>query len=100
GVAQPKAIPVMQVARFMVQEWRTYVATIGGGCIKTLLALGPGLWLPTMLYREFGWALSDAGLWLGVITIVCSPIGMVAGGKLVESWTRRGRIDAALRVVL
>jgi len=102
GVAEAKRqiVPVREVARFMLQDWRTYLATIGGGCIKNLLALGPGLWLPTMLHREFGWALSDAGLWLGAITIVGSPLGMVAGGKLSEAWARKGRSDANLRIVL
>ena len=102
GVAESRrlVVPVREVARFMLQDWRTYLATIGGGCIKNLLALGPGLWLPTMLHREFGWALSDAGLWLGAITIVASPLGMVAGGKLSEAWARKGRSDANLRIVL
>ncbi len=53
-----------------------------------------------MLHREFGWTLSEAGLWLGAITIVCSPVGMVAGGKLAEAWARKGRSDANLRIVL
>jgi MFS family permease len=97
---QPQPVPVRQVARYMVDDWRTYLATIGGTCIKNLLALGSGLWLPTMLHREFGWALSDAGMALGAITIVCAPVGMVAGGKLSEAWARRGRSDANLRIVL
>ena len=97
---KPQAIPVGEVARFMAHDWRTYLATIGGTCIKNLLALGPGLWMPTMLHREFGWALSDAGLWLGAITILCSPVGMVVGGKLSEAWARKGRSDANLRIVL
>ncbi|MEJ0038130.1 MAG: MFS transporter [Gammaproteobacteria bacterium] len=102
GAAGPKrrSVPIREVARFMGQDWRTYLATIGGTCIKNLLALGPGLWMPTMLHREFGWALSDAGLWLGAITIVCSPVGMVAGGKLSEAWVRKGQTDANLRIVL
>jgi MFS family permease len=97
---RPASIPVGQVARFMANDWRTYLATIGGTCIKNLLALGAGLWLPTMLHREFGWALSRAGMTLGAITIVFSPLGMIAGGKLSEAWARRGRSDANLRLVL
>jgi MFS family permease len=102
GAAGPRhqSVPVREVARFMAGDWRTYLATIGGTCIKNLLALGPGLWMPTMLYREFGWKLSTAGLALGAITIVCTPIAMVAGGKWSEAWARQGRTDANLRVVL
>src|SRR5262245_8935338 len=31
GESKPKAVPVMEVARFMLHDWRTYLATIGGG---------------------------------------------------------------------
>jgi MFS family permease len=99
GIAR-QSMPVRQVARFMAHDWRMYLATIGGTCMKSLLALGPGMWMPTMLHREFGWSLADAGLSLGAITILCSPVGMIAGGKLAEAWARRGRSDANLRIVL
>jgi MFS family permease len=98
--AAPRSVPVREVARFMAADWRTYLATIGGTCIKSLLALGPALWMPTMLHREFAWTLPRAGVTLGIITIVCSPIGMIAGGKLSEAWARKGRSDANLRIVL
>jgi MFS family permease len=98
--SKPQSIPVRKVARFMADDWRTYLATIGGTCIKNLLALGAGLWMPTMLHREFGWALSEAGMALGAITIIFSPLGMIAGGKLSEHWARKGRSDANLRIVL
>jgi MFS family permease len=98
--AKLQSLPVREVVRFMANDWRSYVATIGGTCIKNLLALGPGLWLPTMLFREFGWALSKAGLTLGALTIIFSPIGMIAGGKWAEAWAKQGRSDANLRIVL
>jgi MFS family permease len=99
GVAR-QSVPMREVARFMAQDWRSYLATIGGSCVKSLLALGPSLWMPTMLHRQFGWSLPRAGLAIGLITIVCSPVGMLAGGKLAEAWARRGRTDANLRIVL
>jgi MFS family permease len=99
GTAQ-RVVPVADVARFMARDWRTYLATIGGTCMKSLLALGPNLWMPSLMVREFGWSVPKAGMWLGVITILCAPIGMMAGGKLAEAWARRGRSDANLRMVL
>jgi len=35
----------------------------------------------------------------GVISLVTSPIGLMAGAKLSEYWTRQGRSDANLRIV-
>jgi MFS family permease len=95
-----RAVPIADVARFMGREWRMYLATIGGTCMKNLLALGPNLWMPSLMVREFGWSVPRAGIYLGVITIICSPIGMITGGKLAEAWARRGRSDANLRIVL
>jgi MFS family permease len=100
ATATRHAVPVLEVARFLGRDWRMYLATIGGTCMKNLLALGPGLWMPTMLHREFGWSVAQAGLWLGGITIVCSPVGMIAGGRIAELWNRQGRLDANLRIVL
>jgi MFS family permease len=100
SAAARRVVPIAEVARFMASEWRMYLATIGGTCMKSLLALGPNLWMPSLMVREFGWSVPKAGMWLGVITIVCAPIGMIAGGKLAESMARGGRIDANLRLVL
>ena len=102
GVAggKPKAVPVRAVVRYVLSDGRTYLAVIGGTCMKYLLALGPGQWMPTMLHREFDWALSDIGMAMGTITLIVSPIAMILGGKLSEHWTRQGRQDANLRIVL
>jgi MFS family permease len=98
GVKQ--TVPVAAVAKWMGGEWRAYVAVIGGICMKYLMSVGPVQWLPTMFYRQFGWTLAEIGLILGGITVVVSPMSMILGAKLSERWTRQGRSDANIRVML
>jgi len=64
------------------------------------MSLGPIQWLPTMFHRQFGWELGRIGLILGAITLAVAPAAMIIGAKMSEHWTRQGRSDANLRVML
>lgn len=97
--SKPKTVPVREVVQWMIDDWRSYIGVIGGSCMKTLLAVGPATWGVTFLHREFGWALSKAGIASGIVTLIAAPVAMVLGGKLSEYWTRKGRADANLRIV-
>jgi MFS family permease len=81
-------------------DWRTYVAVIGGSAMKVLVATGQLTWGVALFQREFGWALSKAGMIMGAMTLIVSPIAMILGGKLSERWARGGRSDANLRIVI
>ena len=92
-------MPVSEFARWMLDDWRTYLAVIGGMGIKAMVIAVPQTWNATFLHREFGWELSKVGMVSGTITLIVSPIGLMVGAKLSEAWTRRGRNDANLRIV-
>ena len=103
GVAESerkKSIPVREVARYMLTDWRAYLAVIGGLGMKMLMVLGIAQWMPTFYHRQFGWALADIGMIAGGIAMVIAPIALILGGKLSERWMRQGRTDANLRIVL
>jgi MFS family permease len=100
GAAKPKSVPVMDVVRHMGGDWRAYLAVIGGICLQALMALGPPQWTPTLFHRQFDWTLPKIGMIYGAVSIVCGPLGMIAGGKLSERWTRQGKSDANLRIML
>lgn len=95
-----QSVPVRDVARWVLDDWRTYLAVIGGSTMKIFLAAGHATWGATLYHRQFGWELSRVGLITGTITLIVSPIGMIIGGKLSERWTKQGRPDANLRIVL
>lgn len=102
GLAQGEKaakVPIRDVARWIMDDWRTYLAVIGGMCIKAIMLVGQGTWNATLLHRQFGWDLSKVGIYSGTIMLVVAPIGLLAGAKLSEYWTKQGRNDANLRIV-
>jgi MFS family permease len=92
-------VPVAETYRWVRDDWRVYLATVGGMAIKAMLIAGPAAWGPTFVYREYGWELSQIGMVSGTITLIVSPLGLLAGAKLSEIWVRSGRQDANLRIV-
>lgn len=93
------SVPVKDVARFMRDDWRVYLAAIGGLAMKLLMVMGISQWMPTLYNREFGWELSDVGMITGGIAMLISPIALLLGARLSETWMKQGRSDANLRIV-
>jgi len=96
---RPKATPVKEVGAYMLNDWRTYLAVIGGHSMKYLFMLGTTQWMPTLFYREFGWSLTKIGLIQGVLILVVGSASLPLGGKLSEYMTRKGVRGANLRIV-
>lgn len=57
-------------------------------------------WYPTLLIRSHQMTAGEAGLWLGLVYLVCGSLGSIAGGWLSEKFALAGRTDANLRVVM
>jgi MFS family permease len=95
-----KSVPAKDIARYLLNDWRTYIAIIGGMCVKTLMSMGTSQWMPSLFRREFGWSLTEIGIAQGCVILAVGPIGLIAGGKLSEYLHRRGIIDADMRIVL
>jgi len=93
-------VPVAEVAGWLRNDWRTYLAVIGGMAVKAMMIAVPSTWGATFLHRQFGWDLGSIGMITGTITLIVSPIALMAGAKLSEYWTRQGRADANLRIIL
>ena len=76
--------------------------SIGGICLALgFQALGnyaQQAWLPTFFVRVYGWAPRQAGLTLGVISLITGLLGALAGGRLCDRWHRRGIVVAPLQV--
>lgn len=94
-----KSVPIKDVARYMADDWRTYLAVIGGHAMKYLFALGTTQWMPTLFVREFDWSLTRIGLIQGILIMGVGPLGLILGGKLSEYLTRRGTPGANMQIV-
>jgi len=57
-------------------------------------------WLPSYFERTFGWNTAQAGTTIGVLLLFLAMPGGVACGLLAQRWLRRGREDAAMRIMV
>lgn len=81
------------------REKRAALASCIGGF--TLLVMGHHAvigWAPTVFVRNHGWELARTGQTLGLLNIVMSPLGVMAGALLSERFERAGRSDGKLLV--
>ncbi|MBN8831096.1 MAG: MFS transporter [Sphingomonadales bacterium] len=92
-------VPFSETARWIMDDWRTYAAVIGGMAMKAMMLAVPATWNATFLHREFGWDLAKVGMITGTITLIVSPVALMFGAKVSEYWTKQGRNDTNLRIV-
>lgn len=93
GRSAEHALPLKEVLR----EFTAKRAAIGGTIIGfALIALGATTvtaWGATLFLRSHGWSLGDAGLRLGLLTLVLGPLGAISGGSAADWLAKRGRVE-------
>lgn len=94
------ALSVREVLRYLHAERRAYGPMFLGLALKSVLAFGSAMWVPTFFMRTYGWSATKIGLIQGTLLLVIAPFGLIAGSMLSEWFSRRGFDDAHLRVVL
>jgi MFS family permease len=82
------------------QRWRPLVYLFIAGATIQSITIGLSTWAPTYLVRKFGWDVGDAGIHLGLSTMIGGLSGMIFCPSLTERWTRSGRTDALPLVLL
>jgi MFS family permease len=86
----------------VAREARLRAWSVAGICIgfaaQALCNYAQQAWLPTYFVRVHGWSLRQAGVTLGVISLVTGLLGALAGGRLADMWQKRGIAEAPLRV--
>lgn len=100
GGADRKVLSVREVLQYLYAERNAYGPMFLGLALKSVLAFGSAMWVPTFFMRTYGWSATQIGLIQGTLLLVLSPFGLMAGSMLSEWFQRRGNDDAHLRVVL
>ena len=78
----------LQVLSYFRDEGRYFVLMfIGVGCLAAL-AMGLLAWAPTLLVRNYGFGLSEAGLVLGSVGVPAGVVGTVFGPLIVRRLAR------------
>jgi MFS family permease len=91
-------VPISWVLRYLRDNLRTFVCVSLGFAFSASVNFGIAAWLATFLVEKHGWALSRAGMVMGLLTIFVGTAGVIAGGKLADRFVRLGRLDGPLRV--
>ncbi len=87
--AQPP-VGLADVVGFLLGQ-RTFVLMTAAGAIQSLSGYGVLAWGPTFLIRVHGMAVTEIGVWLGVIIGIGGSIGALAGGRIADRLGHRDR---------
>jgi MFS family permease len=97
---QPLDLTLNDVFQQLLRRWRS----MGGICIGMVLQSICGVaffaWMPTFFQRVHGWTAGQAGRGIGVATLILCTAGMYVGGRLSDSWQRKGVWEGPLRVAV
>lgn len=89
-----------QALKHFRQHRSIFISHFFGFAMMTLLFNAIMAWAPEYLIRIHGIARNDAGMALGLITVIFGGTGIVAGGMFSDYLTKRGYRDAPIRASL
>ncbi|MFN0123751.1 MAG: spinster family MFS transporter [Blastocatellia bacterium] len=95
---QARKLSFEEVLAQIQLRWQSVVGICLAFAFQALCNYSQQAWLPTYFARVHGWQPKQAGLTLGVISLVTGLLGAYLGGTLCDLWQRKGKHDAPLRV--
>jgi MFS family permease len=69
-----------------------------GFAMITLIAYAFPAWVPSYFIRTLGWTAAETGIIYGLIALIASPLGVLAGGAMGDWMLKNGYKDAFFRV--
>ena len=84
----------------MKMRWQSLVGISLGMVFQSMCAFGYTFWGPSFFQRTYGWKPGESGRALAAILLTFGCVGMYVGGKLADSWQKRGVTHAPLKVAL
>lgn len=92
------ALPLGEVARYMVKNRKTIVNHNLGFAGLAFAGYGTSAWIPTFFMRTHGWDAAQVGVVYGGTVAVFGCLGIIFGGRLADWLAQRGYRDANMRV--
>lgn len=71
-------------------DWLFYASTFFGVAAIILVTYALLSWMPAIMMREFAWSAVDVGRTYGMLVVVTSIAGLLAGGTAVDMMVRAG----------
>jgi MFS family permease len=91
------SLPVLQSLRDLLAV-RTLLIIYAVGVLLNLTASGVVYWLPSFAIRLHGYSEGQAGLIIGVLTVVSGAAGMLSGGFVADRLMRRTQAGRLLTI--
>jgi MFS family permease len=98
GTGSTRGLTVREVMTVIVARRKALVPMFASFSMVTLVSYAYFIWIPATFQRTFGWNAADIGLAFGLILIVFGTSGVYAAGWMSDWLTRRGHLDAPLKV--
>ena len=98
GSTRPGGYPLREVIGFIVTQRALHIPLICGILLMAFQTYGLLPWLPAFYERTYGWGPAVIGPSLGIVSLICSTMGLFGGARLAEVLGKR-RDDANLRVL-
>ena len=100
AVGTEQAMPIKQVAQFLLQRWRTYGTLFMGMSVVTIIGYAFMFLIPTMFVRTWGWSIPEIGKAYGLIVLFAGPTGVAIGGWMGDWLYKKGYRDGHMRATL
>ena len=100
GIVDESAVPLREVARYLLQRRKAYLGHIFGVSIFIMVVYALNLWGPSYFIRTFEYSRSEAGLTMGIIMIGAGSAGLLLAGTVADRLLARGVRDAYPKTIL
>lgn len=93
-----RAATITETKAYVADNRSTFLCLNFGIALLTLSAYAGTSWIPSLFIRRFEWSQGKTGLVYGSIMAISGTLGVLAGGWVADWWSRRGCVDATVRV--
>ncbi len=100
GTLKKAGVSTREAYSYMLQNRTTFLCHTIGFALLSFSSYGASAWIPTFYQRVHGWSQAKSGIVYGLIIGIASTLGVVAGGRLADYLTQRGRRNATMFVGL
>lgn len=90
---------VRGVMNYLWKKKASYSALFFATAFMTALSAGFIMWYPSLLIRAHGYSIIETGYAFGLIFLVFGSSGALSGGLLASRLTKKGILDANMRVI-
>jgi MFS family permease len=98
GAGSAEALPIREVVKIVVERRRALIPMFAGFCMVSLVSYTFFVWTPATLQRTYQLNSGQVGMAFGLIVLIFGTGGAFFGGWMTDLLTRRGHLDAPLRV--